>query len=150
MRALALLATLGALIAAPAAAADTSAIDARATPAYQTCVDRIEGQTNTGANQCISVELKIQDVALNEAYRNLMAQLTPNQKVGLQKAQRAWIAFRDADCASRYSPDWGDYSSVTANRCVLERTIERTIDLERFSADWLDSADEYDADELPG
>jgi hypothetical protein len=33
---------------------------------------------------------------------------------------------------------------------VLERTIERTIDLERFSADWLDSADEYDADELPG
>lgn len=128
-------------IATPAAAAETSAIDARATPAYQTCVGRIEGQTNAGANQCISVELKIQDVALNQAYRNLMAQLTPNQKVGLQKAQRAWIAFRDTDCASRYSPEWGDYSSVTASRCVLERTIERTIDLERFSADWLDSVE---------
>jgi len=88
-----------------------------------------------GMVQCIGVELKLQDAALNAAYRTLTADMTPEQKAGLQKAQRAWIAFRDADCAARYSPDWGTMSTIDANFCMLRRTTERTIELEAFRAD---------------
>ena len=85
--------------------------------------------------QCVGVELTVQDTALNAAYRSLVADMTPDQKAGLQKAQRAWIAFRDADCAARYSPDWGSMSTITANMCVLRRTVERTLELEEFVQD---------------
>ena len=56
----------------------------------------------------------------------------PRQKAALTKAQRAWIAFRDADCASLYDQDWGTLSRVEANSCVLDRTARRADELERF------------------
>ena len=135
------LAALGALVATPALAVDTAAVEARYTPAFHACLDAPDGQSTMGTVQCIGVELKVQDAALNAAYRALVADMTPDQKAGLQKAQRAWIAFRDADCAARYSPDWGTISSITANMCVLQRTVERTLELEAFSPDWSAPAD---------
>ncbi|CAN1549928.1 Lysozyme inhibitor LprI, N-terminal [Caulobacteraceae bacterium] len=132
MKTFALLAALAALVATPAIAADNAAVAARYTPAFQTCLDSPDGQSTMGMVQCIGGELKVQDAALNAAYRTLVADLTPDQRGGLQKAQRAWIAFRDADCASRYSPDWGSMSTINANFCILRRTVERTVELEDF------------------
>lgn len=141
MKTLPALAALGALVATPALAVDTAAVEARYSPAFQQCLDSPVGQSTMGTVQCIGDELKVQDAALNAAYRALVADMTPDQKTGLQKAQRAWIAFRDADCAARYSPDWGTLSTVTANMCVLQRTVERTLELEAFSPDWSAPAD---------
>lgn len=121
-----------ALAATPALAVDSAKIEARYTPAFQQCLDSPEGQSTMGMVQCIGAELTVQDRALNAAYRSLTADMTPDQKAGLQKAQRAWIAFRDADCQSRYSPDWGSISTIDANFCMLRRTVERTIELEEF------------------
>lgn len=135
MRPLAALAALGVLVATPALAVDDAKIEARYSPAFQVCLDSPEGQSTMGTVQCIGAELKGQDAALNAAYRALVADMTSDQKAGLQKAQRAWIAFRDADCAARYSPDWGTMSTLDANFCVLRRTVERTIELETFRAD---------------
>ena len=137
----AVLAALAALVATPALAVDKTAVEARYTPALQTCLDSPDGGSTMGMVQCIGEELKVQDAALNAAYRSLVGQMTPDQKAGLQKAQRAWIAFRDADCAARYSPDWGTISTITANMCVLQRTVERTLELEAFSPDWAAPAD---------
>lgn len=121
-----------ALATTPALAVDSAAIEARYSPAFQQCLDSPDGQSTAGMVQCIGVELEVQDAALNAAYRGLIGEMTADQKAGLQKAQRAWIAFRDADCQARYSPDWGSMSTINANFCMLRRTVERTIELEEF------------------
>lgn len=123
------------LSAAPAAAVDAAEIEARYTPALGLCLDTPDGQTTAGTVGCIAGELKIQDAALNAAYRRLAAGMNPRQQAGLRNAQRAWIAFRDADCASRQDWEWGSMSTVAANFCVLRRTVERTIELETFGPD---------------
>ena len=136
MRAVATLAAFAVLVATPALAVDSAKIEARYTPAFHQCLDSPEGQSTMGMVQCIGTELMVQDAALNAAYRSLVADMTPDQKAGVKKAQCTWIAFRDADCQSRYSPDWGSISTTVANMCVLQRTVERTIELETFSPDW--------------
>ncbi|HRD28943.1 MAG TPA: lysozyme inhibitor LprI family protein [Caulobacter sp.] len=134
-RALAVAAALALLAPGSALAVDASAIEGRYTPALQACLDSPDGASTAGTVQCIGAELEVQDAALNAAWRALVADMTPDQKAGLQKAQRAWIAFRDADCAARYSPDWGSMSTLDANFCVLRRTVERTLELETFRDD---------------
>ncbi len=122
-------------VAAQASAADT-AIEKRLTPAFQTCEESPEGQSTMGMIGCIGDELTIQDKALNTAYRKAMDGLTPGEKTRLQAAQRAWIAFRDADCAALDDPEqWGTISRINANWCMLDRTVERTIELENFPPD---------------
>ena len=125
-----------ALIATPALAVDAAAIEARYTPAYQQCLDSPDGQSTMGMIACTGEELKVQDAALNVAWRDLTGPMNARQKANLRKAQRAWIAFRDADCAARFDEDWGSMSRIEANFCMLRRTVERTIELERFSPDW--------------
>ncbi len=135
MKIIATLAALAALIATPALAVDEAQIEARYTPGFQQCLDSPDGQSTAGMIQCVGAELAIQDAALNTAYRSLTATFNTRQKANLQKAQRAWIAFRDADCAARYDPDWGSLSTINANFCLLRRTVERTIELEEFGPD---------------
>ena len=129
------LAALVALVATPALAVDAARIEARYTPAFQACLDAPSGQSTAGMIQCAGTELAVQDAALNAAWRALIADMSPRQKAGLLKGQRAWIAYRDADCASRYDPDWGSMSTINANFCLLRRTVERTIELEEFQGE---------------
>ena len=82
--------------------------------------------------ECTAAELKVQDSRLNQAYRVAMADLNDRQKARLKTAQRAWIAFRDADCAAQFDEDWGTLSRISANVCVLQRTVERTLELEAY------------------
>ena len=135
MRLLLTLAALGALAAAPALAVDDAKIEARYSPGFNTCLESPDGQSTAGMVQCAGAELEVQDRALNAAYRDLSSGMNARQKTNLVKAQRAWIAFRDADCAARYDPDWGTISTINANMCMLQRTVERTIELEEFLAD---------------
>jgi uncharacterized protein YecT (DUF1311 family) len=123
-------APVAALAAAAAPAKD--AAEQRYTKAYDRCLDAPEGGSTMGINQCVDAELKVQDAALNVAYRKAMKDLNARQKAKLQAAQRAWIAFRDAECASYEDQDWGTLSSNNASMCVLRMTVMRTIDLENY------------------
>jgi uncharacterized protein YecT (DUF1311 family) len=114
------------------AAADVSSLETRYTPGYNRCMNSSDGASTMGMIGCISDETTKQDAKLNAAYAKAMADLTPGQKVKLKAAQRAWIAFRDADCASFEDQDWGSLSRINANMCVLHRTVERTIELEDY------------------
>jgi uncharacterized protein YecT (DUF1311 family) len=118
----------GAADAAPA----RDAAEQRYTPAYQRCLDSPDGQSTAGMIDCAAAELKIQDAALNRAYRKAMADLNPRQKAKLQAAQRAWLAFRQAECASFEDEDWGSLSRINANDCFLHMTAQRVIDLENY------------------
>lgn len=132
MRTALALSALAVLVATPALAVDAAQIEARYTPAFEQCLESPDGQSTAGMVQCAGAELEVQDRALNAAYRALTGDMNARQKANLVKAQRAWIAFRDADCQARYDPDWGTISTINANMCMLRRTVERTIELETF------------------
>lgn len=132
MRLVLALAALAVLAATPALAVDAAQIEGRYSPAFDKCLESPDGQSTAGMVQCAGAELEVQDRALNAAYRDLVSDMNARQKANLLKAQRAWIAFRDADCQARYDPDWGTLSTINANMCMLRRTVERTIELEEF------------------
>ena len=85
-----------------------------------------------GQVQCISDAVTVQDARLNRNYARAMAKLTPEQQDRLRAAQRAWIAFKDADCQSLQDDEWGSLSRVTANMCALDRTTERADELSDY------------------
>jgi len=124
MRALLIAAALAAMAPAAAQAAPKTALDR--------CLASPAGETTMGQIQCIGDAVKAQDARLNQNYAKAMKALTPEQKVKLRAAQRAWIAFKDADCQSLWDDDWGTLSRVTANMCVLDRTSERADELANY------------------
>ncbi len=70
-------------------------------------------QSQAGLNQCASNGAKTADAELNRVYAKVLA-ANADDKVFLEKfkaAQRAWVAFRDAQIAARY-PSPADYGSV--------------------------------------
>lgn len=117
----------GLVMAPPVAASEPSY-----SPAFQACLDSDEGMSTHGQIGCIGAELERQDQRLNAAYRQAMARLNPRQQGALRTAQRAWIAFRDADCASLTDADWGTLSRVSANFCMLRMTAERADHLQSY------------------
>ena len=133
MRRLVVALAVSSLMAGAASAAPSAdPVRARFTPGLKRCLDTPEGQSTYGMIECEGAELKIQDARLNTAYRKAMAGLNARQKTKLQTAQRAWIVFRDAECASLEVEDWGTDSRIVAADCVLTMTVKRTIDLEGY------------------
>ena len=128
---LALLIAAGVTCAA-SAAVDPAAVEARYSNTMQACLDSAEGMSTHGQIACVGTEHQRQDAVLNAAYRSAMGKLNPRQKGKLQAAQRAWMAFRDAECIAQQDEDWGSLSTVSANFCVLRMTVERTIALEGY------------------
>lgn len=119
-----LIAALLVLPAAAQAAASKSALDR--------CLDSPAGGSTMGQIQCIGDAVAIQDARLNKTYAKTMKSLNPEQQAKLRAAQRAWIAFKQADCQSLQDDDWGTMSRVTANMCVLDRTTERADELANY------------------
>lgn len=103
------------------------------TKLYATCMDKT-GSTTEGMIGCIGAELKRQDTRLNTAYKAVMADLSPARKTQLQEAQRAWIKFRDANCAFYFDPEGGSLARVSANDCMMSSTAARARELEGFKS----------------
>ena len=98
---------------------------------YAVCMDQ-SGGTTLAMIECISAETRRQDVRLNKAYKALMAEVTSPRKAQLQDAQRAWIKYRDANCAFYDDPDGGTLARVNANGCMMNATADRARELERL------------------
>ncbi|MFK7838147.1 MAG: lysozyme inhibitor LprI family protein [Sulfitobacter sp.] len=86
-----------------------------------------------GIVQCIQGETALWDGLLNEQYGQVRATLNaqnPALGTALRDAQRAWIAYRDAECALEHAR-WGDASlrSIVAANCMMAETAERAIEL---------------------
>lgn len=110
----------------------------------QACMEREPGgMSNLGMARCVRAEALWWDEWLNTEYQRAMAVLReadagdrvqfPEYAVRaerLRNAQRAWIAFRDADCAAQYAlPGAGSMRILFDTGCVLDRTYERVTDL---------------------
>ena len=107
-------------------------VEARYTPAYDACLASPDGVSTYGMIVCTQKELDLQNARLNAAYGKVMRSLNSRQKAKLQVAERAWVAFRDAECASYQDEDWGSISRVISAGCVLHMTVQRTMDLEHY------------------
>lgn len=104
------------------------------------CIDtEADGMTTAGMANCAWMERDIWDVHLNAEYQRARAMarqldadygLTPSIVDSLRDAQRAWIAFRDAECTlSEATAMGGTIGRQFASGCHSGITARRTIDL---------------------
>ena len=114
-----------------AAAAPAQADDALLSAGYRACMERAGGVT-AAMLDCIGAEHRRQDQALNTAYRRLSASLAPRRAKALQAAQRAWIAYRDANVRFYADPEGGTLASVSAAAVALQETARRADELRRL------------------
>ena len=108
-----------------------SAEDTHLTKQYSSCIDKAGGIT-ANMLDCMWAETKRQDARLNQAYKDVMARLSPERKKQLQEAQRAWIKYRDANCRFYADPDGGSIATVNSNDCFMSATASRAKELEGF------------------
>jgi uncharacterized protein YecT (DUF1311 family) len=88
-------------------------------------------ETQAEMNQCAIDEFKNADKRLNETYKELLDKLK-NNKTALSKviaAERAWIAFRDAELAARWPLAPGENPQILGSVhpfCFYEALTEMT------------------------
>ena len=104
--------------------AQARADEAPATPQFKKCLDAAGGVTATSV-QCIGAEIDRQDVVLNRNYKKAMTLLSAERKQSLMKAQRAWLAYRAAQCSFEFDPNGGTMAHIISTDCVRTMTAER-------------------------
>jgi uncharacterized protein YecT (DUF1311 family) len=111
---------------ASAADAPFNCDKAVSTPELNACADRIFGAA---------------DAKLNAAYKQVLAFIKStgnakpydpvNWEKALRASQKAWVSFRDADCAGLVPMSWGGGTGTTSAvlECKTSKTEARTKDL---------------------
>lgn len=82
--------------------------------------------SQTELNSCTAQQYQTADKALNQTWQTVLSRATPPQRDLLKKAQQAWIALRDADCAFVASgAQGGSVQPMINHQCLAEKTVER-------------------------
>lgn len=99
---------------------------------HQRCIAESGGVT-VQMLDCLGAELERKDAELNDLWAKVPAAIGSDAMTPVRKAQRAWIAFRDAQCeaASSLTGD-GSLSAIAYSSCVLEMTEDRVSELRRM------------------
>ncbi|MBS9722608.1 lysozyme inhibitor LprI family protein [Tianweitania sp. BSSL-BM11] len=98
----------------------------------QNCKD---AQTQADMTECAGKAYEEADTKLNETYEKVTSRLTdlPEIKTSLTNAQRAWISFRDAECAfSNAQAGGGTLHGTLINQCLTDMTNQRIEALEGY------------------
>jgi len=75
---------------------------------------------------CADTDYQAADARLNAAYKKLVGGNDQASNKLLQTAQRAWIAFRDAECAySTADSEGGSIHPMEVSECLTKLTDER-------------------------
>lgn len=108
------------------------------------CIDRTPGGNSTiGMTSCTVSETAIWDEFLNSTYQDLRAQMremdvddvagAESRADALRDAQRAWIAFRDAECDFNWAMfQEGTIRSNVYAACVQDLTARRALELRNY------------------
>lgn len=86
----------------------------------------LAGPTQYDMNVQAAARRALADKALNQAYAKLIAEASPAGRERLRAAQRAWIAFRDLDCAARAGARGGSFYPASLSLCLERATDART------------------------
>jgi uncharacterized protein YecT (DUF1311 family) len=100
-------------------------------PAARAAIDRGAAKTQADLAICTAGNAASADAGLNAVYKALAARLSPADLKRLRDAQRAWIPFRDKECAFRTKPyaDGSVYSTLVET-CRTELTKARLAQLQ--------------------
>ncbi|TVP42524.1 MAG: DUF1311 domain-containing protein [Halomonas sp.] len=83
--------------------------------------------TQMELTQCTAQTYQTADGELNAAYQELISKLSQSSRDQLRAAQRAWIVFRDAECAYESSAvEGGSAQPMVRNGCLTALTKQRT------------------------
>ncbi|TCZ54221.1 lysozyme inhibitor LprI family protein [Roseicella aquatilis] len=97
--------------------------------------------SNMQMRGCNDAAIRAADAQLNETWRLVLHQVDTAEGLSaadrtawrnaLRDAQRAWIAFRDADCGApiQYQYNGGTGGPLASLACILDRTRHRTREL---------------------
>jgi uncharacterized protein YecT (DUF1311 family) len=104
-------------------------------------LDCDNANTTVDMKQCAQIEYDKADKELNDAYKKVMTAVkasgNPKAKDKLVAAQRAWIDFRDKDCAFEASVfEGGTIYGLIYTGCLTTRTQTRTQELLSFVDMW--------------
>ncbi|WP_434721972.1 lysozyme inhibitor LprI family protein [Mesorhizobium sp. RIZ17] len=101
------------------------------TPAARAAIDCAAAKTQADLATCTAGNAASADAGLNAVYKALAGRLAPADLERLRDAQRAWIPFRDKECAFRTQPyaDGSVYSTLVAT-CKTELTKARLAQLQ--------------------
>ena len=85
---------------------------------------------------CAELRIVRADKQIDRVVGSLFATLPDDTARGrLAAAQRAWLAYRSADCASMSDKyEGGTFAGVAAAYCTADRSVQRLKDLRRFAA----------------
>lgn len=106
-----------------------------AAPALAFARDCADAATQSDMTACYGDAFKAADKALNATYARIGQRLRddPDTKKLLVTAERAWVAFRDAECAfSASGAEGGTIFPMTVSICMTELTKARTAQLATF------------------
>jgi uncharacterized protein YecT (DUF1311 family) len=103
--------------------------------------DCTDPQTQADMNQCAGREAAEADADLNLIYKEVVAHYEQMDRDSestegvkrLRAAQRAWMAFRDAECAvAGYEALGGSMESMLVSGCVAQLTKRRAAELRQM------------------
>ncbi len=104
-------------------------------------LDCVNQTTQLDMNICAYQEFEAADAELNRVYAEAIAFMQAadrdyapegeNEEARLRKAQRAWVAFRDANCdQAGFQMRGGSAEPLLVNGCLRFMTEERTAELQ--------------------
>lgn len=109
------------------------AAPAAADAAYDKCV-AASGGVMPAIKACGAQQAQSNDGRLNQAYARALHSAGARNQAALRAAERAWIAFRDAECGFRYSSEGGGQdASLVASQCRMELTSDRVRQLDAYT-----------------
>lgn len=103
----------------------------RSVMAQQLNCDRPQGDVEVRA--CIRLRYELADKRLNEVYKQLIANLSKEEKALLSESQLGWIKVRDNTCEFEvYRNRGGSGFQGFLNECLERATKQRTAELEKY------------------
>ena len=117
------------------------------TPAAADDIDCSDPRSTVEMNVCSDAAFREADKRLNTAYKDALAQIAgsgleapydpKSWEEAMRASQRAWVAFRDADCKGLVPMEWsgGTGTSSAVTGCMAEKTDARIKEIqERYGA----------------
>jgi len=104
-------------------------------------IDCENASSTVEMNFCAEKDFKAADKDLNVAYANAVTFIKARDlekpydaksfEEALRASQRAWLAFRDADCKDLIAQEWsgGSGTAAASLECMTAKTTERTKEL---------------------
>jgi uncharacterized protein YecT (DUF1311 family) len=88
-------------------------------------------------NECLAKSYKRADDELNLLYQQLIGRVKQggdwaDTHTALVAAQRAWIAYREAECALVGSKTDGSFNTTVTTSCLTGVTVSRIKDFKRY------------------